>query len=98
MSAVLEIGSQLQQKSYWREEAKALEHQGRVKGFETSKDQILGEHRYADADTQITYNEHILSLCPTTGLNVWDKIQEPGKGTESYTKVHSSKDCLFWKD
>ena len=36
VSAVLEDGPQLQWKCYWREEAKALEQQGRVKGFEAS--------------------------------------------------------------
>ena len=36
--AVLEDGPQLQWKCYWREEAKALEQQGKVKGFEASQD------------------------------------------------------------
>ena len=69
ISAVLEHGPQLQWKSYWRESAKALEHQGRVKGFETSQDQICGESHHADVDTQATYNEHTLSPCHTATFN-----------------------------
>ena len=76
VSSVLDHGPQLQWKSFWREEAKALEHQGRVRGFEDSQDQILGEDLYADPDSQAIYNEHILSLCHTAALNAWDKIQE----------------------
>ena len=73
----LEDGPQLQWKCYWREEPKALEHQGRVRGFEASQDQALGKGHYADAQSQAIYNEHILSLCHTTVLNAWDRIQEP---------------------
>ena len=69
----------------FREEAKTLEHQGRVRDFEASQDQILGEGPYADSDSQATYNEYILSLCHTAALNAWDKNQE--KIIESYTKV-----------
>ena len=53
--------------------------QGRVRSFETSQDQILGEGHYADPDSQAIYNEHILSLCHTANLNAWYKIQELGK-------------------
>ena len=41
VSVVLEYGPQIQWKYYWREEAKALEHQGRTRGSEASKVQIL---------------------------------------------------------
>ena len=58
------------------EKGKALEQQGRVRSFKASQDQILGECRYADPDSQAIYNEHILSLCRTEALNAWDKIQE----------------------
>ena len=69
VSAVLEHGTQLQWKSFWREEAKVLEHQGRVRGFEASQDQILGEGHYADPESQATNNERILLLCHTAALN-----------------------------
>ena len=74
VSAVLEHGTQLQWKSFWREEAKVLEHQGRVRGFEASQDQILGEELYADLNSQATYTEHISSLYHTSALNAWDRI------------------------
>ena len=53
-----------------------MEHQGRVKGFEASHDQILGKSCYADPQSQAIYNEHILSLCHTAALNARDRIQE----------------------
>lgn len=58
------------------EKGKALEQQGRVGSFKASQDQILGECRYADPDSQAICNEHILSLCRTEALNAWDKIQK----------------------
>ena len=56
-------------------------------GFEVSQNQILGEGHYADMDSQAIFNEHTLSLCHTTALTTWDKIQELGNIIESYTKV-----------
>ena len=35
-----------------REEAKALEHQDRVRGYEASQNQVIGEGYYADLDIQ----------------------------------------------
>ena len=52
VSVVLEVGLQLQWKCYWREEAKALEKQERIKGFEAFQDQILGNGCYADPQSQ----------------------------------------------
>ena len=48
VSAMLEDGLQLKWKYYWSKEAKALEHQDRIKGFEASKNEILGEGLYTD--------------------------------------------------
>ena len=47
LSAVPDHGPQLQWKKIWREEAKALQHQGRIRGFEASQNQIFGENSYA---------------------------------------------------
>lgn len=87
IAAVLEDGLQVQWKCYQRKKTKALEHQGRARGFEASQDQIHSEGHYADPDSQDTYNEYILFLCYTEALNAWDKIQEPGIKIESNTKV-----------
>ena len=59
---------------YWREEAKALEHQDTAKEFEDFQDQILAEVLYADPDSQATYSEYILSLGYGVGWNTWEKI------------------------
>ena len=42
------------------EKAKVLEQQRRVKGFEASQDQILGEGCYADPQSQAIYKGRIL--------------------------------------
>ncbi|KAL6066104.1 hypothetical protein STEG23_017586 [Scotinomys teguina] len=86
-SAVLEYSQQLQWKSWLREEARNLEQQGKLRGFEISQDQILGEGHFADRNIQATYDEHTISLCRTAALNAWEKIPEPGKQTEVYTKI-----------
>ena len=74
-------------KCYFREEAKILKQQEKEKGLETSQDQILGEGTYADPQTQALYDEQILSLCHKAALNVWDRIQDPEKWIESYTRI-----------
>ncbi|KAL6085757.1 hypothetical protein STEG23_032269 [Scotinomys teguina] len=81
-SAVLEYSQQLQWKSWLREEARNLEQQGKLRGFEISQDQILGEGHFANRNIQATYDEHTISLCCTAALNAWEKIPEPGKQTE----------------
>ena len=90
VSAVLDHVPQLQWECYWREEAKALEHQGRVRGFEASQGQILGEGCCAHLDSEAIYNEHSLSICCIATLTACDKIQELGKRIESYTKFIQS--------
>ncbi|KAL6088532.1 hypothetical protein STEG23_005682 [Scotinomys teguina] len=81
-SAVLEYSQQLQWKSWLREEARNLEQQGKLRGFEISQDQILGEGHFANRNIQATYDEHRISLCRTAALNAWEKIPEPGKQIE----------------
>ena len=71
-----------------KEEAKSLEQQGKVKGFETSKEQILSEGHNSDPQEQTHYDECTLSLCSTAALNAWDRIQELGtQRIESYIRV-----------
>lgn len=69
VSVVLEHGTQLQWKSCWREETKAHEHQGRVRGYEAFQKQMLDGRHYPDADTQAKNSEHILSLCHAAALD-----------------------------
>ena len=63
--------------------AKNSEQEGKTKEFEASQKQILGEGYYKDPqDWDICNDENSLSLCHTTALNVWDRIQELRKITE----------------
>lgn len=94
-SAVLEDGPQLQGKSYWREKAKVLQHQGRVSGSEASQDQIIGEGPYTDPDSQAIYNEHILLLCHTAASNVWGKIQEHEKELNHVLRLYKAHENPF---
>lgn len=87
MIAVWESGPQLQWKTWWRDEARTIEQQGRATGYEISQDQILDEGPYADVERQFTFDDHTLSLCCTAALNAWDKIQESGKRSEPFTKI-----------
>lgn len=57
---------------YWRDEA--LECQGKIRGYEVSQDQVLGESCHADINSQVTYIEPDMysistSLCHTAALN-----------------------------
>ena len=56
--------------------AKISELQGKTKESEASQKQILGEDYYKHPQDWIIYDENSLSLCHTTALNVWDRIQE----------------------
>ena len=78
VSAVLEDGSQLVWKCYWRKEAKTFRTE-KAKEFEASQDQILGKNTYADPHDQTLYDEHILSICHTADFNAWDKSAKLGK-------------------
>ena len=62
--------------------AKFSEQEGKTKEFEASQKQILGEGYYKDPQDWDIYDENSLSLCHTTALNVWDRIQELRKITE----------------
>ena len=73
-SPVLDDGPQMMFKCYFREEAPILEQQGKAKGLETSKDQILGEVTYADPQAQALYDEKILFLCHKAALNAWNRF------------------------
>ena len=77
----------MQWKNWYREEARILEQQGKIRGFFISQDQILGEGMFANVKAQSTYNKHTLLLCRTAALNAWEKILDPGQKIEHYTKV-----------
>lgn len=48
----------------------------------------------AGAETQVAYDEHIMTLCHTAALNDCNKIQEPEKRSNFYTKVlQDSMEC-----
>lgn len=83
-STVLESGPQLHWRYLFKEEARILEQQERVKGTEISIDRILGDGLYSDPQDQVLYDDHILSLCATAALKAWDRVPDPGQRVESY--------------
>lgn len=85
--AVLEPSQRLQFLTWFKEEAKNIEKQWRDKGIQVCQDQLMGEGQYASAQTQCLYDVQTLILCRTAALNAWDKVEEPGKKSESFTKV-----------
>ena len=68
-----------------------MEQQGRAKGVEVSQDQILGVGAYADPQVQALYDEEVLSLCHKAALNALNRIQDPAKRVESYTRVRQGQ-------
>ena len=101
ISMVLEDRPQLLWKCYLRGETKFLEQQGKAKGFENFQDQILDGGHCSNTQEQACYNECILSLCNTTALNAWDRIQEWGKRIKSYfglNRVRENSLVTSYKD
>ncbi|XP_052568117.1 endogenous retrovirus group K member 10 Gag polyprotein-like [Peromyscus californicus insignis] len=84
--AVLEPSQRLQWLTWFKDEAKNIEKQWRDKGIQVCQDQLIGG-QYASAQTQCLYDVQTLILCRTAALNAWDRVEEPGKKTESFTKV-----------
>ena len=87
VSAILEAGSQLKDRTWWREETGALEQWGRARGHEIFQDQIIGENRYADFQRQYMLGDNTLILYHIEALNASDRLEELGKRTESFTKI-----------
>ncbi|XP_052610186.1 oxidized purine nucleoside triphosphate hydrolase isoform X1 [Peromyscus californicus insignis] len=85
--AVLEPGQNLQWKMWFNNEAKNIEKQWRDSGIQVCQDQLIGEGQYVSVQTQCSYDVQTLVLCRTAALNAWDRVEEPGKKTESFTKV-----------
>ena len=72
---MLEASPQLQWRTWWGEEARALEQQDRARGHEISQDQILGEGQYADLQRQCTLDDNTLILCCIAALNAWTRLR-----------------------
>lgn len=91
VSAVLDKGPSLMFGIYFREESKHMEQQGRAKGVEVSQDQIIGAGEYADPQVQALYDDEVLCLCHQAALNAWNRIQDPTKRVESYTRIRQGQ-------
>ena len=63
MSAILESGPQLQQLTWWKEEASAIEQCNQTRVIDIVKDQLLGKDQYAELRMQIIFNDAILEQC-----------------------------------
>jgi len=83
--AILEPWSHLQSFSWWRKEAKEMAQQSKVRDINISKDQLLGEVHFAEAEVQARYNGKTLTLCCLTALNTWDKVAETGKRLDPFS-------------
>ena len=91
VSTVLDDGPSLMFRIYFREESKHMEQQGRAKGVAVSQYQILGIGAYADPQVQDLCDEEVLSVFHKAALNVWDRIQKPGKRVESNHRVRQGQ-------
>ena len=87
VSAILEAGPQLKDRTWWREETGALEQWGRARGHEIFQDEINGENQYADFQRQCMLGDNNQILCHIQDLNASDRLEELGKRTESFTKI-----------
>lgn len=54
------------------------------------KDQLLGEGQYADLQYQMQCDDSIIIQCTLVALTAWDKVEEEGKRSMSFTKTMQS--------
>lgn len=54
------------------------------------KDQLLGEGQYADLRYQMQCDDSIIIQCTLVALTAWDKVEEEGKRSMSFTKTMQS--------
>ena len=66
---------------------RSIEQWNRVRAISISKDWFLGEDQYAESQRQLKFDDHTLVLCHLATLNAWDKVEESGKKSESFTKI-----------
>ena len=63
-----------------------IEQQNRPRGNKISQDPLLCKKKQ-NSQGQSILNDFILVLCCIAALSVWDRTEESGKKTESFTKV-----------
>ena len=63
MTAVLEAGQQLQRLSWRSHEATKLAQCDLASRINVTKDQLLGEGRYADLKEQIEFDDSVIEQC-----------------------------------
>ena len=87
ITAILQPGSQLQWRTWWKDETQTIEQQRRDRDKKISQDQLFGEGDYADVQKQSLYDDHTLDLSYAAALNSQDRIEEIKKKIRSFTKV-----------
>ena len=58
--------------------------------MEISQDQTLGEGQENDLKGQFRFDDYTLVLCHVASLSAWDRVEESGERTESFTKIIQS--------
>ena len=79
----------------WDRNALAMEQHNSTGRVNISKDQLLGESEYAELQMQILFDDVIFGQCLTVDLNVWDKVEQQWKQSESFTKKTQGSDKAF---
>lgn len=69
-----------------KEEARPIEQQNRARDI-IHHDQLVGESQCSEWQWQLEFDDHALVLFGLADLNVWDNVEESGKGSESFTKI-----------
>ena len=57
---------------------------------------MLGEGPYAELQRQLEFDDYkTLALCHLVALNAWNKVEESGERSESFTKIIQSPNEAF---
>ena len=74
--------------------AKTIEWQKKIRGVSFSQDKFLGLSQYAEVQRQLSFDDHALALCILAPLNIWDKVEELGKRSETFTRILQGQKSL----
>lgn len=77
-TAILEAVPQLQERTWWKEEARAIEQSKRSRGICISQYMFLSESRHSDLQRQHGFYDHFLVLYHLVTLSAWDKVEKSG--------------------
>ena len=73
--------------TWQRDKATNTEQQNRAGGDKYSKRPVLSEAQYSDIQEQIQFDDVTIEQCHMVALRAWDKVEDPGKKSNSFTKI-----------